>query len=115
METNIKCQCGGTMRWDGTSQKMFGTNVYRHVCPNCGTTALLADIAEAVNPEHTLELIMQHKNPANPFTGESTVHLYSAMQYDDYPCKNCINNPMNNPAASGVCNCILPSQWAIRH
>lgn len=23
------------------------------------------------------------------------------------PCINCPNNPMNNPFASGVCNCIL--------
>lgn len=24
------------------------------------------------------------------------------------PCKNCPNNPKNNPNASGVCNCALP-------
>lgn len=24
------------------------------------------------------------------------------------PCSTCPNNPMNNPFASGVCNCALP-------
>ncbi len=27
--------------------------------------------------------------------------------YDD-PCRNCPSNPMNNPFASGFCNCVLP-------
>lgn len=24
-------------------------------------------------------------------------------------CRYCSNNPRNNPSASGVCNCVLPS------
>ena len=28
--------------------------------------------------------------------------------YND-PCENCINNPKNNPNASGVCHCALPA------
>lgn len=24
------------------------------------------------------------------------------------PCRNCPNNPTNNPHASGFCNCMLP-------
>ena len=24
------------------------------------------------------------------------------------PCEHCPNNPMNNPNASGFCNCVLP-------
>lgn len=25
------------------------------------------------------------------------------------PCETCMNNPKNNPHASGVCNCALPA------
>ena len=25
------------------------------------------------------------------------------------PCANCSNNPINNPHASGMCNCALPA------
>ena len=28
--------------------------------------------------------------------------------YND-PCANCPNNPMNNPHATGFCNCALPA------
>lgn len=28
-------------------------------------------------------------------------------------CKNCSNNPLNNPFASGICNCSLPSSTVI--
>lgn len=31
--------------------------------------------------------------------------------YDGDPCKYCSNNPMNNPNASGVCVCSLPSMF----
>lgn len=30
-------------------------------------------------------------------------------------CKNCPNNPANNPNASGVCHCVLPSMEMIRY
>ena len=39
-------------------------------------------------------------------------------KYDSYnlmgrkynnPCETCMNNPKNNPYASGVCNCALPA------
>ena len=32
---------------------------------------------------------------------------------DDMPkvCDNCMNNPKNNPLASGVCCCTLPSMF----
>ena len=29
-------------------------------------------------------------------------------QYND-PCRFCPNNPLNNPHASGFCNCALPA------
>lgn len=28
-----------------------------------------------------------------------------------HPCIRCQNNPANNPNASGICNCVLPSMW----
>ena len=31
------------------------------------------------------------------------------------PCANCPNNPMNNPNASGVCNCVLPYMAGTRY
>ena len=30
-------------------------------------------------------------------------------------CKNCPNNPMNNPYATGVCHCALPSMEMVRY
>lgn len=30
---------------------------------------------------------------------------------DGNPCRNCSNNPANNPNASGFCNCVLPEMW----
>lgn len=30
-------------------------------------------------------------------------------------CKNCPNNPLNNPFASGFCNCVLPAMHQIRY
>ena len=30
----------------------------------------------------------------------------NVYSYD--PCEKCMNNPRNNPYASGVCNCVLP-------
>lgn len=29
----------------------------------------------------------------------------------EHPCTHCPNNPANNPYASGICNCVLPSMW----
>jgi hypothetical protein len=29
------------------------------------------------------------------------------------PCDKCMNNPKNNPNASGVCHCALPSMYNI--
>lgn len=29
-------------------------------------------------------------------------------------CQNCPNNPANNPNASGICHCVLPSQEMVR-
>ena len=33
--------------------------------------------------------------------------IYAWPQFD--PCRNCNNNPRNNPHASGICHCALPS------
>lgn len=33
--------------------------------------------------------------------------IYARPQFD--PCRNCNNNPRNNPHASGICHCALPS------
>lgn len=30
-------------------------------------------------------------------------------------CQNCPNNPKNNPNASGICHCTLPSMETIRY
>ena len=30
-------------------------------------------------------------------------------------CQNCPNNPKNNPNASGICHCALPSMETIRY
>ena len=30
-------------------------------------------------------------------------------------CQNCPNNPANNPNASGICHCVLPSQEMVRY
>ena len=30
-------------------------------------------------------------------------------------CQNCPNNPKNNPNASGICHCTLPSMEIIRY
>ena len=29
----------------------------------------------------------------------------------EHPCIRCQNNPVNNPNASGICDCVLPSMW----
>lgn len=42
-------------------------------------------------------------SPLTPWTWDNW-----GRQYVD-PCANCPNNPMNNPHASGVCNCALPA------
>ena len=37
---------------------------------------------------------------------------YSSAPHDFYNydcCKNCPNNPKNNPNAAGICHCALPS------
>lgn len=37
--------------------------------------------------------------------------IYARPQFD--PCRNCSNNPRNNPLASGICHCALPSMYKI--
>lgn len=37
--------------------------------------------------------------------------IYAQPQFD--PCRNCSNNPRNNPLASGICHCALPSMYKI--
>ena len=37
--------------------------------------------------------------------------IYARPQFD--PCRNCSNNPRNNPHASGICHCALPSMYEI--
>lgn len=39
----------------------------------------------------------------NPYIKEYPSPIYNTSN----PCINCPNNPMNNPFASGFCNCIL--------
>lgn len=39
--------------------------------------------------------------------------IYARPQFD--PCRNCSNNPRNNPLASGVCHCALPSMYQITY
>ena len=43
---------------------------------------------------------------------ESNYPLLFGTKQPDYtnPCLNCKNNPLNNPFASGFCNCSLPSR-----
>lgn len=42
----------------------------------------------------------------------NTVPTYQGPGFDQMqgtdPCKNCPNNPKNNPNASGICCCALP-------
>lgn len=41
-----------------------------------------------------------------------TISKHNSISYPEgHPCKNCINNPANNPHASGHCNCVLPDIW----
>ena len=35
--------------------------------------------------------------------------IYAQSLFD--PCRNCNNNPRNNPHASGICHCVLPSMY----
>lgn len=37
--------------------------------------------------------------------------IYARPGFD--PCRNCNNNPRNNPHASGICHCVLPSMYEI--
>ena len=37
--------------------------------------------------------------------------FYARPGYD--PCRYCNNNPRNNPLASGICHCALPSMYQI--
>jgi hypothetical protein len=39
----------------------------------------------------------------------------SAKTYSYDCCKNCPNNPANNPNASGVCFCTLPSMEMVKY
>lgn len=50
--------------------------------------------------DYELIIIKKKKLINNPF-GE----VYKPMNC----CENCPNNPLNNPYASGFCNCALPS------
>lgn len=43
---------------------------------------------------------------------------YSSSPHGGYSydcCKNCPNNPLNNPHASGICHCVLPSMEQVRY
>ena len=37
--------------------------------------------------------------------------IYARPQFD--PCMNCNINPRNNPHASGICHCALPSMYDV--
>ncbi len=38
--------------------------------------------------------------------------MYVPIQtYQPDPCATCPNNPVNNPYASGVCNCVIPYMY----
>ena len=39
----------------------------------------------------------------------------SAKAYSYDCCKNCPNNPANNPNASGICFCTLPSMEMVKY
>lgn len=42
-----------------------------------------------------------------PYKFEPEIELKPT--FNNYKCcENCNNNPKNNPAATGICNCILP-------
>lgn len=47
------------------------------------------------------------------FENSFVVDRFGNYAYDC--CKNCPNNPMNNPFASGFCNCVLPAMHQIRY
>lgn len=40
---------------------------------------------------------------------QSGFGMSGRVAYD--PCRNCPNNPVNNPHASGFCNCALPAMY----
>ena len=42
---------------------------------------------------------------------------YSSSPYAQQtdPCLHCSNNPANNPYASGVCYCALPSMYNVQY
>ena len=38
-----------------------------------------------------------------------------SFMYDYMCCRKCMNNPFNNPYASGICNCVLPSMEMMKY
>lgn len=40
---------------------------------------------------------------------------YERPVFEQDCCKNCPNNPKNNPNASGICHCALPAMQNIRY
>lgn len=36
------------------------------------------------------------------------------FMYDYMCCRKCMNNPLNNPYASGICHCALPTMTGIK-
>ena len=40
---------------------------------------------------------------------------YPELNQPVNPCLNCSNNPANNPFATGICHCALPSMYNIRY
>lgn len=48
--------------------------------------------------------LMEDNNSTSPHGGYS---------YDC--CKNCPNNPLNNPHSSGICHCVLPTMEQIKY
>ena len=70
---------------------------------------MICTIYNATDNSEINELIQKAKEKFNENISSSPHKGYS---YDC--CKNCPNNPMNNPNASGICHCTLPSMEMIR-
>lgn len=41
--------------------------------------------------------------------------LYGINSFDNDACKKCINNPKNNPNASGICHCALAAMNNVKY
>lgn len=66
------------------------------------------DLNAGANPERN--------NPNEIFIGEGSIQSPINSSYSGLECcKKCLNNPLNNPNASGFCNCVLPTMEQIRY